>query len=88
MSPLARARKGEYKIPTFIVHGTEDEVAPFESAQRLIQVLQANGVRSGLLALEGVSHVHDLRLKPGMELWDTQIAPGYQFLFDTCADDE
>ncbi|POS72644.1 polyketide synthase [Diaporthe helianthi] len=36
ISPLARVLQGEYDVPTFIVHGTEDDVAPFAAAKRLV----------------------------------------------------
>ncbi|KAK7957013.1 BcPKS16- polyketide synthase [Apiospora aurea] len=35
ISPLARLRAGRYDVPTFIIHGREDEVAPFAAAESL-----------------------------------------------------
>ena len=80
--PTARVRSGEYRVPTFIVHGDTDEVAPLESALSLYEEMQRQGVESEFLAAKRGYHGYDLRLKPGMAGWDEQVAPGYQFLFD------
>ncbi|KAK8079489.1 hypothetical protein PG997_007307 [Apiospora hydei] len=34
ISPLAQLQAGKYDVPTFIVHGSGDEVAPFAAAER------------------------------------------------------
>lgn len=80
--PTARLRAGGYKVPTFIIHGEEDEIALFESASRFHEEMNRQGIKSGFLAVKNGHHIHDLRLKPGMAKWDEQVAPGYQFLFD------
>ncbi|KAH7320277.1 BcPKS16, polyketide synthase [Stachybotrys elegans] len=82
ISPLARLRDGEYRVPTYVIHGTADQIAPFEGAERFVRELSGSGIRHGFLPLEGVGHIHDVELKPGDALWDSQVGPGYQFLFD------
>ncbi|PHH89661.1 hypothetical protein CDD83_5579 [Cordyceps sp. RAO-2017] len=81
ISPLARLRAGQYKVPTYVIHGTADQVAPFAGAERFVRELGARGVEHGFLALQGVDHIHDLRLRPGSEAWAAQVEPGYEFLF-------
>lgn len=82
ISPLARLRAGQYAVPTFIVHGTEDEVAPFAGAERFADEMrrQAPGTRCELLALPGVRHLFDLGLEQGSPQWERLVEPGYRFL--------
>lgn len=82
ISPLARALQGDYAVPTFIIHGTEDEVAPFTAAKRFVdaQHLRNPAVACELLAVPGAKHLFDLGLKEGSHDWDRLVAPGYQFL--------
>lgn len=82
ISPLARVIQGEYDVPTFIVHGTEDEVAPFAAAKRFVDVqrLRNPAIACEFLAVPGAKHLFDLGLKDGSRDWDRLVAPGYQFL--------
>ena len=82
ISPLAQIRQGAYDTPTFIIHGTGDQIAPFAGAESFVVELRERGIRHGFLPLEGLDHIHDLRLRPESEEWNTQVGPGYQFLFD------
>lgn len=83
VSPLARLRSGTYgTCPTYIIHGTADQVAPFSAAERFVAELQAQEIRCGMLRIVGGPHIHDTSLKPGMKKWEEQVAPGYSFLFD------
>ncbi|RYP89869.1 hypothetical protein DL770_004021 [Monosporascus sp. CRB-9-2] len=65
VSPLARLCAGQYAVPTFIIHGTEDEVAPFTAAERFVVEMRRRGVVQGFLPLRGVRHLFDLGLKEG-----------------------
>ncbi|KFG85645.1 polyketide synthase [Metarhizium anisopliae] len=80
--PTARLRMGQYKVPTFIIHGESDDIALFESAANLYDEMKQQGTPSGFLAVDHSGHLHDLHLKVGMPQWDRYIVPGYQFLFD------
>ena len=87
VSPLAQLRRGAYEVPTFIIHGTHDQVAPFACAERFVAELREKNILHGFLPLQGVDHIHDLKLRPGSREWETQVAPGYRFLFDSVRDD-
>lgn len=80
ISPMARVRAGEYTTPTFVVHGTSDKVVPFGAALDFVSALRKRNILSGLLAVPGVGHLHDLSLSPGTALWEAQVAPAYNFL--------
>jgi acetyl esterase/lipase len=82
ISPIAQLRQGNYCTPTFIVHSRCDEVVPFGSAEEFIGEMKRRGVECGFLALDGMSHLHDLNLRPGMREWDEGVEPGYAFLDD------
>ncbi|KAK8036945.1 hypothetical protein PG991_001259 [Apiospora marii] len=91
ISPLAQLRAGKYNAPTFIIHGTEDEVAPFAAAERFVGEMRrrlgregggGGGLRHGFLPLPGARHLFDLRLGEASAVWDEMVAPGYRFLFE------
>ena len=77
---MAQLRKGIYTTPTFLIHGEKDEIVPFHTALKFADALKVGGIKSGFLPVKGVKHIHDLNLKPGMEKWKEQVAPGYEFL--------
>lgn len=89
ISPLARLRAGQYAVPTFIVHGTDDEVAPFAGAERFADEMHRGvpGVHCELLALPGTRHLFDLGLEEGSPQWERLVAPGYSFLRETLKTD-
>ncbi|KAH5404703.1 hypothetical protein HBI32_163190 [Parastagonospora nodorum] len=82
ISPMAHVRDGSYEVPTFIIHGLEDEIVPFKPAESFIKALKKSGVECGILSVPGVKHIHDLHLKPGCKEWRDQVEPGYRFLFE------
>lgn len=81
ISPLAQVRRGTYKVPTFVIHGTNDEIVPYSSAVVFVDALHAAGVEAQLLTVQGARHIHDVSLKPGSTRWDETVLPGYEFLF-------
>ncbi|KAK9792202.1 hypothetical protein SCARD494_07250 [Seiridium cardinale] len=83
ISPLAHLRLGTYNVPTFIIHGTNDEVAPFAAAKHFAESFERNGkkgIQCGFLPLQDAGHLFDLRLAEGSGGWEAMVAPGYQFL--------
>ncbi|PWY75480.1 ketoacyl-synt-domain-containing protein [Aspergillus heteromorphus CBS 117.55] len=82
ISPLAQLRAGNYRTPTFLIIGEEDEVVPFNTAVEFVATLKDHGIECGLLAIPGARHIHDLSLMPGSEGWEEGVAPGYRFLLE------
>ena len=81
ISPLAQVTSGAYgAMPTFLVHGTEDELVPYESARTFVDALRRAGVDCGLLTVPGARHIHDMDIKPGTTKWEEEVAPAYEFL--------
>lgn len=60
VSPLAQIRKGNYRTPTFIVHPRQDDLIPWQQAERTWRGLCDRGVESELRIVEGVPHLFDL----------------------------
>ena len=59
VSPLAQIQRGTYRTPTFIVHGTLDDLIPWQQSQRTHVALVASGVEAGLRVVEGAVHLFD-----------------------------
>lgn len=81
ISPLAHVRRGTYKVPTLVIHGTNDEIVPYQSAVAFTNALSEAGVEAALCTVKGARHIHDVALKAGSERWSETVAPGYEFLF-------
>lgn len=80
ISPLAQIRKGAYSTPTFLVHGTADDLIPWRQSVRTHDALVERGVRAGVAAPEGKVHLFDLYRDPDGVGWGA-VERGYEFLF-------
>lgn len=81
VSPLAQIRKGTYRTPTFIVHGTRDDLIPWQQAQRTYKALCEHGVEAELKIVEGGIHLFDAG--KGFERDEEAakaVREGYEFL--------
>jgi acetyl esterase/lipase len=79
-SPRAQIIKGNYRTPTFFIHGTDDELIPWQMTQRTYEALQDSGVATGVELVTGVGHICDLSSEPEREGWRATVK-GYEFLF-------
>ena len=82
ISPLSQVRRGNYRTPTFLVHGTEDEIVPFHTAKIFYGALKEMGVDCGISTVEGARHVHDFQLGEEDSGWMAGAGIGYAFLFE------
>ncbi|OTA53099.1 ketoacyl-synt-domain-containing protein [Hypoxylon sp. EC38] len=81
VSPLARARARQYATPTFIIHPREDDLVPWQQAERTWQALRANGTDAELRIVEDVPHLFDLYPEhQDNEVLATTVVEGYEFL--------
>lgn len=81
VSPLARIRKGEYRTPTFIIHPRQDDLIPWQQAQRTWEALRAAGIDADLRIVEDAPHLFDVY--PAYQDNDgvnRSIRDGYEFL--------
>ncbi|KAE9372419.1 BcPKS19, polyketide synthase [Stipitochalara longipes BDJ] len=79
-SPRAQIQKGNYRTPTFFIHGTDDELIPWQMTQGTYEVLRNSGVVSGMELVKDVGHICDLSSEPESEGWKATVK-GYEFLF-------
>lgn len=80
INPIAQVRAGKYHVPTFIIHGCEDDIVDCGMSFTLDAELRATGVDCGLCVVEGAGHVCDWDLEPGTEAWERVLGTGYRFL--------
>ncbi|PSR79893.1 hypothetical protein BD289DRAFT_491583 [Coniella lustricola] len=60
VSPLAQIEQGKYHVPTFIIHGTKDDLIPWQQAVRTYDALRAQGVTAEIRILDGAVHLFDM----------------------------
>ncbi|KAL8919581.1 MAG: hypothetical protein Q9208_006698 [Pyrenodesmia sp. 3 TL-2023] len=80
INPVAQLHLGNYSVPTFFIHGSEDEVVPCDMSVAFERALRAKGVKSGVCVVNGKGHVCDLGVEVGSEAWERGPGEGYEFL--------
>ncbi|KAF9873883.1 beta-ketoacyl synthase [Colletotrichum karsti] len=78
-SPLAQVRSGTYKTPTFLVHGTADDLIPWQQSARTAAEMEARGVEARLVLVEGAPHVCDASRDGESEGWRA-VREAYRWL--------
>jgi dipeptidyl aminopeptidase/acylaminoacyl peptidase len=79
-SPLAHIAKGEVRSPTYLVHGTEDDLIPWQQSQRTYEALVAAGVDAGISVLDGQPHLFDLFSDGDGKKWERMLE-AFDFVF-------
>ncbi|KAL4963709.1 uncharacterized protein BDV14DRAFT_201678 [Aspergillus stella-maris] len=79
VSPYAQIKKGVYRTPTFIIHGSEDDLIPWEQSVRTIEALKAKGVSAGVIVPQGKKHLFDLYGDVDGSGWEV-VKQGYDFV--------
>lgn len=79
VSPLAQMVRGNFRTPTFLVHGTSDDLIPWQQSQRTYSALVEHGVEAGLALVKGAPHICDLSSDPESEGWKAALE-GYDFI--------
>ncbi|KAH6635854.1 BcPKS19, polyketide synthase [Chaetomium tenue] len=78
-SPLAHIQDGSYHVPTFFIHGTADDLIPWEQSQRTHQVMAEQHLATELVLLDGAPHICDLSSDPQSDGWKA-VLKAYDFL--------
>ena len=71
--------RGNYNTPTFLIHGTNDELIPWQQSKGTFDELVMRGIPSGIVLVEGAPHICDLSSEPESEGWKA-VVRGYEFL--------
>lgn len=60
ISPLAHVQDGTYRTPTFLIHGTADDLVPVQQSQRTMEEMVRQGIVGELRVLEREVHLFDM----------------------------
>ncbi|KAK2879438.1 Type I Iterative PKS [Arthroderma sp. PD_2] len=60
ISPYAQISRGKSRSPTYLIHGTNDDLIPWQQSQRTYEALKEAGIPAGISILEGQPHLFDL----------------------------
>ncbi|KAH6856210.1 polyketide synthase [Chaetomium sp. MPI-CAGE-AT-0009] len=81
ISPLAQVRLGNYRTPTFLVHPVDDDLIPWQQAQRTVEELRGRGVPAEVRIVDGAVHLFDLYPRYDRHAGAVAaILDGYEFL--------
>ncbi|KAI5463904.1 hypothetical protein BGZ63DRAFT_442671 [Mariannaea sp. PMI_226] len=81
ISPLFQIQKGNYHTPTFLVHPIDDDLIPWQQAQRTADELSRKGVVADVRIVDGSGHLFDMHPSHwGNSDAGRAIADGYMFL--------
>ena len=81
ISPLWQIKQGNYKTPTFIVHGNGDDWLPLSMSERTIAELGRQGIPASLAVPEQCGHAFDLfPVGDPLDVGWTAIEQGYKFI--------
>ena len=81
ISPFAQILLGSYKTPTFLIHGTSDDLIPWQQSQKTYKALLQNGVEAKLSIIPDAVHLFDIyhSLKED-DAASQAVMNGYRFL--------
>ncbi|KAK6074459.1 polyketide synthase (beta-ketoacyl synthase) [Seiridium cupressi] len=78
-SPRAHIHQGTYSVPTFFIHGTADDLIPWQQSHGTYRTMKDNGIETDLVLIEGALHICDLSSDPKSEGWKA-VLKGYDFI--------
>ena len=79
INPYAQILKGTYRTPTFLVHGTDDDLIPWQQSAQTHEALVKAGVPAEIRIPEGLPHLFDMI--PGTDKGAFKVVTeGYEFL--------
>lgn len=81
ISPYAQILEGNYRTPTYMIHGTADDMIPWQQSQKTIDALKRQGVAADIYVLDGAEHLFDTFGTDRLGGGDEAIRAGYEWLF-------
>ncbi|KAI1817387.1 beta-ketoacyl synthase domain-containing protein [Poronia punctata] len=79
VSPMAQIRAGNYNTPTFLIHGTADDLIPWQQSQGTYEAMVEQGIPVELALVENAPHITDLSSDPNSKGWQAALQ-GYDFI--------
>jgi acetyl esterase/lipase len=80
ISPLAQVRRGNYRTPTYLIHGTGDDLIPWQQSQRTVDALVDVGVEAQVDVVEGAPHLFDVFHAKRDRRYEGVVRAGVEFL--------
>lgn len=81
ISPLWHIRQGDYKTPTYIIHGNADDWLPLSMNEMTVQEMKDRGIPAGLAVPEQCRHAFDLfPVGDPLGVGWAAVEKGYEFL--------
>ncbi|KXH59623.1 beta-ketoacyl synthase [Colletotrichum salicis] len=68
-SPLAQVKSGNYKTPTLLIHGTADDLIPWQQSARTAEEMKAHGIDASLVLVPQGPHICDASHDKSSEGW-------------------
>lgn len=81
ISPLSQIKNGKYHSPTYIIHGRNDDLIPWNQSQRTFEALQQRNIPAGMEIVDDAPHLLDLRGEADEEMWEV-VKRGYEWVFN------
>ncbi|KAK8010994.1 polyketide synthase [Apiospora arundinis] len=78
-SPLAQIRNGSYATPTFMIHGTADDLIPYAQSVRTTEEMKRQGIDARLVVVPDAPHVCDASNDPDSAGWKA-VLKAYEWL--------
>lgn len=78
ISPYDQILRGCYDTPTYLLHGTKDDLIPWQQARDTAEALSQRGVASRLKIIDGAEHCFDV----WSDQWDEEVNKGFAWLVD------
>ncbi|KAK8054708.1 Methylphloroacetophenone synthase [Apiospora phragmitis] len=78
-SPYAHIDRGTYRVPTYFIHGTADDLIPWQQSQCTYKLMKEAGIETGMVLVDGAPHICDLSGDPRSEAWKA-VVEGYDFI--------
>ncbi len=79
--PYTQITQGNYRVPTYLIHGTQDDLIPWQQTQKTWDALVEQGMTAGGEIVEGAVHLFDLYGDREGRNWEV-VKRGYEFLFE------
>ncbi len=81
INPYDQILRGNYRTPTYLIHGTEDDLIPWQQSKKVHDALVDRGVPAGISVLEGGQHYFDTFTNDSLGGGWNAIMEGFNFLF-------
>jgi len=82
INPYSQILLKNYRTPTFFIHGTADDLIPYQQTMATVEALRSNGVECGIATPVGAKHLFDTFPKEDPQgTGNAAIQEGYAFIF-------